>query len=283
MTSLPVIGRPTSAASTAFVHAMVDLLGHKGQAHRLHIDGNQKITWANGSYNAPEPNAFSVVNVEDCPGSTPTCRASCYVQGIEKYASDLFSLYRHNSHEIREILEGVSTYRCARQFARWITEHASGGFRWHVSGDVFSEPYAEWIAAVCAYSSYVQHWIYTRSFHLIEPLLSVRTGLGGNLAINLSADQDNYASARALADRYDLRVCYMVIADGVVPEGMRDEDILFPDYALRGAKGATPVEIRAGSEWYQGLANRHRRMICPVDFYSKSEGNRCGPCRRCLI
>lgn len=276
-THLPVIGRSSTAATTAFVHATLEF-----DSETLVVDGNQKITAGNGSYEDPRPNAFSIVNVEDCPGSTPTCRASCYVQGIEKHVADLHALYRQNSAAIRRILQSSRAYNWAQHFAGWIGANAPGGFRWHVSGDVFSEEYAEWIAAVAMYSQRTRHWIYTRSFDFVGPLLEQSTTRGGNLAINLSADQDNYAQARELADKHGLRICYMVLADGVRPPDMREGDVLFPDYPLRGGKGQRPGEIRDASEWWQGLTADERRMVCPVDMYGKSEPNRCGPCDRCL-
>lgn len=276
-THLPVIGRRSTAATTAFVHATLEF-----DSETLVVDGNQKITAGNGSYEDPRPNAFSIVNVEDCPGSTPTCRASCYVQGIEKHVADLHALYRENSRAIRRILGGTHAYQWAAYFAKWISANTPGGFRWHVSGDVFSEEYAEWIAAVATFSADVRHWVYTRSLNYVAPLVEVATVRGGNLALNISADRDNYVEARAVADRYGLRVCYMVLADGVVPDDMQPGDVLFPDYPLRGAKTATPSEVRQNSAWWQGLSSEYRRLVCPVDMYAKSDANRCGPCDRCL-
>jgi hypothetical protein len=116
----------------------------------------------------------------------------------------------------------------------------------------------------------VAHWIYTRSFGMMTPLLDVSTTAGGNLALNLSADAENYERARALANGYGLRVCYMTL-DGVVPPDLRKGDVIFPDYKFRNDR-----------VWFESLPPHQRAMVCPVDFYGKNERIRCGPCRRCL-
>src|SRR5581483_8810679 len=161
----------TSAASTAFCAAKVE-----GPGGFLWIDGNGKITAANGKLDAPKPNAFSLVQIADCPGSTEACRRACYVHSLEKHAPQTHALYRHNSEFIRRTIKdhGASA-QWAALLAEWIEDNCRGGFRWHVSGDIFSLDYAEFIAAVCDLSPCVSHWIYTRSFDLVDPLFSVAT------------------------------------------------------------------------------------------------------------
>lgn len=265
----------TSAASTAFC-------GHKlVGAHREHlwIDGNGKITAGNGTLDEPRPNAFSLIEIEDCPGCTPTCRESCYVHGLKKYSPDTHALYVHNSKTIRTILSGYHAVAWADDVASYIRDNCQGGFRWHVSGDVFSREYAEWIAHVCNKSPLVNHWIYTRSFAvtdsrdpsttIIEPLLRVL-----NLAINISADKDNADEARSFADRHGLRLCYMT-TDGRIPIPLWDGDVIFPDYNLRGG-------TERGRDWFAALTPQYKSFVCPVDYHGKAENRRCGPCARCL-
>lgn len=314
--TLPVIGNPapapaapiiSSAASTVFCSAKIE-----GPGGHLWVDGNSKITASNGTYADPKPNAFSleaqaVVNKEQpldlqgwshdhCPGSTAVCRSSCYVHGLEAAAKATYELYRHNSRTIREILKPDLDAELASEWAwnvaNWITANASGGFRWHVSGDVYSRPYAAWIAAVISRSPDVGHWIYTRSFHeadpvannaILEPLLDLP-----NLVLNLSCDRENYSSALAYKSLVEprelatpLQLCYLT-DDGAVPSDLPLGSVVFPDYALRGARNETPEAQRASSGWFQGLKPNQRKMVCPVDFYGKSEELRCGPCRKCL-
>lgn len=287
MNRLPVIG--STAKSTAFCHARVDGPG----GHHLFFDGNGKVTAANGTLAEPRPNAFSLRNVEDCPQSTATCRAACYVENLRAAQPDLYALYEHNARTIREILvDPLLASVWASEVAHWIDTNASGGFRWHVSGDIFSLEYAEWIAEVCR-RSLTRHWIYTRSFDLVEPLTQVSTVHGGNLALNLSCDVDNYAAARETAHHQDrgrygadewicdqpLRLCYLT-TDGFVPDDLPADSVIFPDYQLRPRAYATLAE----SPWWQTLTPAQRGLVCPVDAMGKSEKRRCGldRCDRCL-
>jgi hypothetical protein len=64
---LPVIG--TTAATTAFCSARLGGPMYPDDAEDfLWLDGNGKITWRNGTLDDPSPNAFSIVQIEDCPG-----------------------------------------------------------------------------------------------------------------------------------------------------------------------------------------------------------------------
>lgn len=276
MSDITQIGRATSAPKTSYVHARVDAPG----GMHLFIDGNQKIS----GFDDPKPNAFSIVQVDDCPYRTPSCESSCYAHQIEKHVPDLHAMYRHNSAAIRKILGSDLEVGWIDHLAKWISENCEDrGFRWHVSGDVYSAEYADFIATVCTYSTGVAHWIYTRSFPYLEQLVEVSTVNGGNLAINLSADRDNYWLARRFAETYGLRVCYMVTSmDDRPPPDMREGDVLFPDYSLRGAVGLSPTEQRDASPWWQSLTGAQQHMTCPTDFYSKAAGTVCGPCRKCL-
>lgn len=278
MKKLPIAG--TSAAVTAFCAERVE--GPDGLW--LNVDGNGKIARDNGDLDNPRPNAFSLVQIEDCPGSTPTCRAGCYVHGLEKHAADTHALYRENSRTIRAILdEDRAASDWAMRLAHWISQSTTS-FRWHVSGDVFSTAYAEWIADVCRESPGVEHWAYTRSFEHADPLLRVATLFGGNLALNLSADADNYDEAVAFRDRagfvdsaggpQGLRLCYYT-RDGVVPSDLPEGSVIFPDYSLRAGAADGPA-------WFAQLPPEQRAMVCPVDYHGKSERRRCGPCARCL-
>jgi len=259
---LPLFG--SSAAETLFCAERID--GADGTT--LWIDGNQKVTAGNGSYAEPRPNAFSILQVSDCPFRTPTCEAGCYVQNIEAGAPETHRLYRSNSATIRRILDGGSGLSggWAARVAGYIIRNCAGGFRWHVSGDLFSLEYAEWVAKVVRYSPGVPHWIYTRSFPWIEPLLG-----RPNLSLNLSCDRDNYWLARRYAEAHGLRLCFMT-SDGELPDDLPKGSVVFPDYALRGIEG----------EWWAGLDQARRRMVCPVDLVGKSRAVRCGPCKKCL-
>lgn len=295
MNRLPVIG--STAKTTAFCHSRLDGPG----GYHLFFDGNGKITASNGTLEEPRPNAFSLRNVEDCPQSTPTCRKACYVENLKAAQPDLYALYEHNAATIRTILADQELADAwSLTVAGWIIVHAPGGFRWHVSGDIFSLAYARWIADVCQNSPSVAHWVYTRSFAYLGPLWQVATTgpKQGNLAVNLSCDRDNWSEAVYAATKhfatpdgghdgpYALRLCYLTTdgtlpphADSAEPDAeLGPDDVVFADYQLRPRQFATLAE----SPWWQTITPEQRGTVCPVDSFGKSESRRCGPCKRCL-
>lgn len=284
-TRLPIHG--STAKSTAFVHHRLTDPDEAEPSWWLYLDGNGKITSGNGTLDQPAPNALSLVEVVDCPQSTHTCRAACYVQNLKQAQPVLYGMYQHNSVTLRNALNDQPlANRIAMVLANWITHNARGGFRWHVSGDVFSHSYARFIADVCRESPTVNHWIYTRSFKFLPILRDVSTDRGGNLAINLSCDRDNYLAARSAGGYHakdpdkPLRLAYLVTAaeGDKPPTDLPPGSIVFPDYALRPRQYATLAE----SPWWQELPPEQRKMVCPVDGHGKSESRRCGPCDKCL-
>lgn len=236
----------------------------------LYVDGNSKITAGNGSYEAPKPNAFSLPHVSTCPGATSKCISTCYIYGLQQNAPEIYKKYAQNERNLHRILMTYSgMVRTAEAFGKWILENCSGGFRWHVSGDIISDRHAQWIKLVVINSFPINHWIYTRTLNVV-PIL---TGLS-NLAVNISADADNYLEARIAKN---IRVCYLTL-DGSLPDDLEDGDVIFPDYSLRGQDLDRPIE----HEWWRGLSPRHKRMVCPADFFGQSERHRCGVCKKCL-
>ncbi len=267
----PIVGlQMTTAATTTFCATKINI----GGGRTLWIDGNAKITAGNGSYEEPAPNAFSLVEIDDCPYSTPTCRKACYVHGLKKHAPDTHELYVHNSVVIRELLDSYDLeayWRAVNAMSDWIGDNCKGGFRWHVSGDVFSRAYAQFIWRVVALSPNVQHWIYTRSFPFVDELVGLT-----HFAVNLSADRNNYPEARKTKARYPhTRICYLAKSAIDVPCNLPADSVIFPDYPLRKGTNA------AKDLWFV-LPKPERRMLCPVDYFGKSKHVRCGPCKKCL-
>lgn len=276
---------------TAFIHTRVEL----APGLVVTIDGNSKITVGNGTYDDPKPNAFSLPAASVsapgfCPRSTPTCRASCYVRGLAKHAPDVYEAYRQNADALTILRSAPADrmWRAADTLGEWIEANASAGFRWHVSGDVWDVQHACWIVAVCQASPKVPHWIYTRTLSAVPTLMRAK-----NLAVNVSADRDNYADARDCAVQNGARVAYMATphtwTDGpsqderamdhsMLPNVLPDGSVIFPDYPLRGRELATPTE----APYWQNASRRVRLMTCPADFFGQSEQHRCGPCAKCL-
>ncbi len=247
--------------TTQFVHTALNFPGGT-----FHLDGNGKVTNALGSFDKPKPNAFSLPHVVCCPGSTPTCRAACYVNGLEGKQGKLYELYKLNAVALqRALLTRVGFQQSAWYLGKWIAANCAGGmFRWHVSGDVMSIRHARWIVEVCSWAT-VPCWIYTRTLEAVPTLVQATT-----LVVNVSADGDNLERATETARRHGVRLCYMS-SGGELPMYMRDGDVIFPDYELRG-----------DSRWWTSLTQAQRRSICPADYFGQSEHHRCGPCRKCM-
>jgi hypothetical protein len=220
---LPVA--PPAPTRTAFCSAVVDL-GNIAHGAAFYLDGNSKITAGNGTYADPAPNAFSLpaasvegvaqilgidgprgrVRSRACPGSTEVCRESCYVRGLAKHAPEIYDRYRTNAHWLGRFLQSDrDAFRAALALATWIRGHAAAGFRWHVSGDVWNEAHAEWIVNVAMLAPDVPMWIYTRTLAVVSTLRAAR-----NLAVNVSADRENYAEARRCAQATGARLTYLV-------------------------------------------------------------------------
>lgn len=253
--------------STSYVFTNVNLRNKV----TLYIDGNSKITVGNGTYDNPVPNALSLPHISTCPGATDSCIKSCYVYGLQKNAPDVYSKYCQNERAIHRLL--MSSDSGAVELADWISKNCPNGFRWHVSGDIMNDRHASWIVDVASYSKEVMHWIYTRSISLV-PLLSNSQ----NLTVNISADKDNWEEAKNMADIYGVRLCYFT-NDGFVPEDLPEGSVIFPDYSLRGRDLDKPTS----HNWWQGLSQVHRKMVCPADFFGQSEQHRCGACDKCFI
>jgi hypothetical protein len=240
----------------------------------LFLDGNSKITAGNGTYAAPKPNAFSlpaasVSGKPYCPGSTAVCRKSCYVHGLAKHDPGLYAKYKANAQALQTILDRPLSafYESARALGKWISAHASAGFRWHVSGDVHDAYHAAWIVEVCEAAQYTPFWIYTRTLDVVPALIRAQ-----NLAVNISADAENYDRALGMRARYpeSVRIAYLQAYEGTPPY-LPAGSIIFPDYPIR----------RSDPQW-SAWTQAQRAMVCPTDFFGQSEAHRCGPCRKCL-
>lgn len=253
-----------TSQETVFVDHKLDI----GGGQHLFLDGNSKITAGNGTFAEPMANAFSLPSGKDgaCPYATPACLASCYTLGLKKRVPALAEKYEHNLRVMGDLRPGWWWMDAAHAVARYAQENCKAGFRWHVSGDVFSMAYAVWIHEVCRCAPDVPFWIYTRSFPYLAPLVGIP-----NLVVNLSADRDNAEGAAASTIAYRLRICYMS-TQGEVP-ALLPTDVIFPDYSLRGKDNA----------WWQGLTQIQRRSVCPADMFKQSEKLRCGPCKKCLV
>ncbi|MBI3631876.1 MAG: hypothetical protein HY225_00290 [Candidatus Vogelbacteria bacterium] len=258
---------------TIFALASIDIKKLDGGIITIWFDGNGKVTRSNGNFTRPVANSFSLVQVVDCPFATATCKSICYVHKLEKKEQEVHDRYVLNSGVFKIVLaDEILTALVVDAFAKYINENCLGGFRWHVSGDITSTKHAEFIRRVCEKTPDVAHWIYTRSFEYIEPLLDVQ-----NLVLNLSVDKDNWSEAVVYHYAYNLRMCYLTV-DGEVPDDLPEGSVLFPNHELRGRD----LEHPRTADWWQKITKKQRQMVCPADFFGQSERIRCGPCKKCL-
>lgn len=263
--------------ATKFALVELRILMPDGKMIPLWLDGNSKITLDNGTFDQPAANALSLVHKRDCPLATPICKSVCYVNKLEQREAEVYEKYVINSRNIRLILANPGYFLVALwAVSDYIKKSCRGGFRWQVSGDIFSMAYARFIREVCRMSPEVPHWLYTRSLAYLDPLLDVE-----NLVVNLSADEDNWPEVRSFARTHNLRPCYLAIRDDSVPDDLPDDSVIFPSYSLRNR--SLDNDSDAGWIWFNFvLTARGRRMICPADFFGQSERFRCGVCRKCL-
>ena len=247
----------------------------------LYVDGNSKITVGNGTYDAPKPNAFSLPHISTCPGATKECMSACYIYGLQNNAPEVYKMYARNEQAMHRILMAGAWSKLAKKasdvLSEFIKSECTDGFRWHVSGDVMNDRYADWIMTTAGESEPVRNWLYTRSLGLIERMTE-KSCRANNLIINVSADAENYAEARSIADEFNLRLCYLT-RDGNVPDDMQKGDVIFPDYSLRGRELDDPTE----HTFWKSLSSDYKKMVCPADFFGQSEQHRCGPCKKCLV
>ena len=156
--------------ATNFVLKPVEIRMSDGRFFNFWFDGNSKVTVGNGSFDEPVANSFSLVQVQDCPFATPICASICYVHKLEEAEAAVHQKYHQNSANIREVLKNPGyTIETENVFAEIIKHNCRQGFRWHVSGDVFSQEYAYFIRNVCLKFQPIFSWIYTRSFPFITP------------------------------------------------------------------------------------------------------------------
>lgn len=242
---------------THFASKKVDI----GSGMHVYFDGNSKVQIGD----LVTPNSFSLIAKDDCPGSTPLCRAVCYTGGIP---DTILAQYEHNSATIRKITSAGLPHwygSAVEAFAAHAREFAPQGFRWHVSGDLYSPEYTNFVAMVCRAASDVPFWIYTRSFQWAQILRDIP-----NLTVNLSADWHNWGAAKRMHDLYGFRVCFMVNGP-ITPARLPDGSVIMPTHEQRTSDSAL----------WRSLDPRRRKMICPPDMFGQ-EKYRCGPCTKCI-
>lgn len=158
-------------------------------------------------------NAFSLPSGKNysCPGATKVCETVCYAGKLEKQYPAFRNLALHNWELLRNASQGEMyklLWNMIDEFSQECAKHnISKVFRWHADGDIFSEGYAQAIAATCISHLDVQFWIYTRSFEFVNSIVNVP-----NLSVYLSVDSENEERALATKEKFpSVRLAYLSV------------------------------------------------------------------------
>lgn len=158
------------------------------------------------SFGLPAGKKFS------CPGATSVCENICYASKIEKLFPNSRNLLLHNWN----LLKDANTVRMALLLDNMIQEFRRESekmgsekiFRIHWDGDFFSESYAVAWADVIENNPDVHFWVYTRSFVDSLNVIPIIAGID-NLSVYLSADSDNYETAKDVANEYNINIAIL--------------------------------------------------------------------------
>lgn len=122
-------------------------------------------------------------------------------------------------------------------------------FRWHDSGDLQGVWHLEKIAAVCAATPTVQHWLPTREYEYVARFRAAGGEIPDNLTIRLSA--------------------HMIDSEPAFPEQLRD---LLADLPVSTVSSVPFVHL--GVQIVEGKGSIECRAV-------EARDNKCGPCRAC--
>lgn len=121
-------------------------------------------------------------------------------------------------------------------------------FRWHDSGDLQGVWHLEKIAAVCARTPTVHHWLPTREYEYVAKFRA-KAEIPPNLTIRLSA--------------------HMIDCEPSFPDRLRE---LVDDLPV-STVSSVPL-IRSGFQLVEGKGSVECRAV-------EARDNKCGPCRAC--
>jgi hypothetical protein len=145
-----------------------------------------------------------------CGGMTDICEEVCYADRIEDVFPSVRNLVMHNW----DLLKGASKAEMAYLLDEMITKFDQAStrrgaekiFRIHWDGDFFSEDYVSaWIDVMKRHED-ITFWAYTRQAFAVRGLTLAQLP---NLALYFSADEANFAVARAMHKTYGVRLAML--------------------------------------------------------------------------
>jgi len=194
-------------------------------------------------------NSFGLPPVKTCPYATFLCKRHCYVHKVNKlYKRTSLTLW--NNFYLLKRAKSVKQkanllLEMLREFKEKSLKHKEPlYFRWHWSGDIFSQTYAKAIAIAIKETPEIKHWLYSRSFRFLLPLLDCK-----NLILYISIDKNNFQ------------------------EGLR---------FFKRFKGKTKCKLLLAYMGYEKPISKDIRFIeCPADSKKIKTEFACSKCRIC--
>lgn len=229
-----------------------------------------------GTGNTKTGAAFSLSNIDTCPGATALCKSLCYV-GYGNMA------YPKN----RQIRDNRTLWvmRNMPQFAALMVQEISRlglkTLRIHDSGDFFSPTYVRTWIDIASQCPDVKFWFYTRSY-TVAPIATELRRLASlpNVAGWLSVDHENIA----LANMEVLNTAWRGMAIMQLPE----DNAMITDVRARLPKSRIiifPTHVPGGNI-KKGLVIESKSRVCPAITKSlhgyTAENPACIKCKMCL-
>lgn len=125
----------------------------------------------------------------------------CYVHPLMRAYPGIYSVLAHNTFVIKNASQNKMTDMLVAEIQRFKAaemrrDKPSLFYRFHWSGDVFSQDYAEAIRRAVEQFPEITFWIYTRSTFAVETL-----SRADNMSVYMSIDPDNAEKSLAVFDR----------------------------------------------------------------------------------
>lgn len=244
-----------------------------------------------------QKNTFGLLPGKDgtCPGCTtgpkgcwhlaPGRRThTCYVDALMQCYTGIRGVLEHNTRLLREADIAAKIRLLDAEFARFEADeakhHVATGeperliYRIHWSGDMFDADYAKALGMAMTKHPRISFWSYTRSFDLLEHVVTVP-----NLVQYLSLDPENVDQGLLAYERFNgpdnprLQLCYMSPYDD-------SADVMEPT-ALK-IEARTRIRSMLNSGVVQNAWNKPTLTACPVDTGKLELEFGCSKCGRCL-
>jgi len=158
-----------------------------------------EVKWSDSTKTAY---SFNIPSEKTCPGKTPTCVSKCY--GLKGRFRPEMNGSATTDYNFKVLQDDVT----AIERIKWPNKKSINSFRINGVGDIYSLEFGRSIFKMCHNNNNKEFWLYTRSFDIIDTLLSEQNK-PENLVLFLSADVDNVNKAHELAEKYNLPVAYM--------------------------------------------------------------------------